>query len=878
VVTCKMARRGTAALLLLACSLVVTLAEEKPAQEQPAKSSNIIASAGSVLLLNGNGDVLKTGVCLVDIKSFCKDVGAGEGRIAACLTKRIKDHKQGNAVGRQVGSKCQAELAAFKADRSSNINKDVALARACKTDVGKVCKDANDATSPGSTLQCLKDKKTKLSAQCKLEVFRAQQDAVEDFRTDFKLSTSCKEDVKNLCKDIEPGEGHELECLAANTIQLTWECRNQMFKSDKDAGSDLRLSSKLFNSCYNDYKKYCKDIEPGNMAAQECLEDNSDESGFSADCKDELDNLIAKRVNDFRLDVALRDACESDIKETCGSTLEEMDTDDKVKKTALNCLQQYKEELKNDKCKAEVHRRMSRAAKDIRFDEVLANACYDDRAKFCNDVQPGSARVIRCLQDNRNSLFQKCAAALFDHEVKMAEDIDFKYPMKKACAWEMSTFCKNIPHGHARIVRCLEEHLDHSDMSKECKDETTKDMNRMAGDYRLNFRLNKACETDISKLCTEICSSQPGQTCGGLVLQCLQEKQDNITSQTCQDEVFYYELMEVSDFRNDVILAEACRTDVETYCKDTEPGEGRVHACLRFNRDKISERCRVEETKLAAVEYRDIRLRPKLNKLCSEEKAVYCKDVKPGKARVIKCLMENMAQPNFGEDCKGELQEREDVMKTDYRFDVGVYTNCAGDVDQFCQDAKTKLRGNATVLKCLTENFKALTDSCQSEMSRAVRLALWDYKPGAAFTAACDSDVETQCPRGSRSKSGQVFTIGVVGRCLSKALVEGKKLEIKCRNLVLVAAPKDARAYFEYPESTNAIVHKIAEMQKAAGLEAVLVDPYARDGSTVTVTGWVALACIMSLVVVIIGGTFMLYRRVMGEDKPHTLHVKMGDA
>jgi Golgi apparatus protein 1 len=29
----------------------------------------------------------------------------------------------------------------------------------------------------------------------------------------------------------------------------------------------------------------------------------------------------------------------------------------------------------------------------------------------------GSARVIRCLQDNRNSLVQKCAAALFDHEV-----------------------------------------------------------------------------------------------------------------------------------------------------------------------------------------------------------------------------------------------------------------------------------------------------------------------------------------------------------------------------------------------------------------------------------------------------------------------------
>ncbi len=50
-----------------------------------------------------------------------------------------------------------------------------------------------------------------------------------------------------------------------------------------------------------------------------------------------------------------------------------------------------------------------------------------------------------------------------------------------------------------------------------------------------------------------------------------------------------------------------------------------MHACLRYNRAKISPRCAAEEAKLQAIEYRDIRLRPRLNKLCSEEKAVYCK-------------------------------------------------------------------------------------------------------------------------------------------------------------------------------------------------------------------------------------------------------------
>lgn len=123
-----------------------------------------------------------------------------------------------------------------------------------------------------------------------------------------------------------------------------------------------------------------------------------------------------------------------------------------------------------------------------------------------------------------------------------------------------------------------------------------------------------------------------------------------------------------------------------------------------------------------------------------------------------------------------------------------------------------------------------------------------------------------------------MFTIGAVGRCLSKALVQAKSLTPKCRELVLVAAPKDSRVYLQYPESTSALVAKIAELQRAAGLESVLVDPYRRDGGSVTVTGWVALACIFSLVLVSGGGMVMLYRRLMGVDKPHTQYVKSGDA
>lgn len=95
---------------------------------------------------------------------------------------------------------------------------------------------------------------------------------------------------------------------------------------------------------------------------------------------------------------------------------------------------------------------------------------------------------------------------------------------------------------------------------------------------------------------------------------------------------------------------------------------------------------------------------------------------------------------------------------------------------------------------------------------------------------------------------------------------------------MLVAAPKDSRVYLKYPESTNALVQRLADMQRAAGLEGVLVDPYDKRGSTVTVTGWMALLCIVSIIIVSIGGSVVVYRRVTGVDKPHTQYVKSGDA
>lgn len=64
--------------------------------------------------------------------------------------------------------------------------------------------------------------------------------------------------------------------------------------------------------------------------------------------------------------------------------------------------------------------------------------------------------MIRCLSTQRDKLSPTCRATLFDEEVRFSENIDFQYPMKKLCAQEVEMFCKDVPHGNGRVIRCLQ--------------------------------------------------------------------------------------------------------------------------------------------------------------------------------------------------------------------------------------------------------------------------------------------------------------------------------------------------------------------------------------------------------------------------------------
>lgn len=167
--------------------------------------------------------------------------------------------------------------------------------------------------------------------------------------------------------------------------------------------------------------------------------------------------------------------------------------------------------------------------------------------------------------------------------------------------------------------RCLQDNKAKKNFGKACQKEVASYEQETAKDFRLNYRLSAVCRNDMKQLCAEACSIEQGElidVCGGRVLRCLSDKYEDIKASACQKEVMYYQKMEVTDFRNDVIVAEACRADVDKFCKDVAPGDGRTHKCLRSHMKELTESCREQQKRMEVIEEDNIELSVGLIKAC----------------------------------------------------------------------------------------------------------------------------------------------------------------------------------------------------------------------------------------------------------------------
>lgn len=86
---------------------------------------------------------------------------------------------------------------------------------------------------------------------------------------------------------------------------------------------------------------------------------------------------------------------------------------------------------------------------------------------------------------------------------------------------------------------------------------------------------------------------------------------------------------------------EGCKTELESYCDDVTPGEGRLLACIFAYEDKLSPRCEYALYDSAAQLERAIAALTYVANECDQDLQKHCANVEVGEGRLLNCLEKN---------------------------------------------------------------------------------------------------------------------------------------------------------------------------------------------------------------------------------------------
>ncbi|MDO8526348.1 MAG: cysteine rich repeat-containing protein [Deltaproteobacteria bacterium] len=95
-----------------------------------------------------------------------------------------------------------------------------------------------------------------------------------------------------------------------------------------------------------------------------------------------------------------------------------------------------------------------------------------------------------------------------------------------------------------------------------------------------------------------------------------------------------------------------CKADMQKLCAGVEPGHGRVWDCLKQHKDHVSPACKEK------IEHKKEMVKEKAD-ACNADREKFCKDVKPGKGHIHKCLKKHDSElsPECKAMCDGKKED-----------------------------------------------------------------------------------------------------------------------------------------------------------------------------------------------------------------------------
>lgn len=100
---------------------------------------------------------------------------------------------------------------------------------------------------------------------------------------------------------------------------------------------------------------------------------------------------------------------------------------------------------------------------------------------------------------------------------------------------------------------------------------------------------------------------------------------------------------------------------------------------------------------------------------CAEERKVFCEEVNTGQARVFRCLVQNLGQPDFGASCTAEVTRKLQRRQDNWKLDVNLRSACKADSDAVCSDVDHD-SDHADMTRCLILKIGQLSGGCAREV------------------------------------------------------------------------------------------------------------------------------------------------------------------
>nr|SVE88629.1 EOG090X05VD [Daphnia sinensis] len=289
-----------------------------------------------------------------------------------------------------------------------------------------------------------------MTTGCRTALLEIQYFVARDFRLDSQLYAQCKSDAAQFC-NAAPNWTEEANAIGPQRNPLVLPC---LYRYAYHPPADSSLKPECADEVRRVMRQRANSVD---LIPEGYLDDST----LEAHCKELVLERMAEQNLDIRFNPNLKKACSMDIQKFCLGVWQSASKDRELEGKVVDCLKQNfvaKKPL-TQSCSDHLTVIMEQQALHYQLDPVLVNLCDKEIQIHCGPEEPENTRqgqVEECLKrkfDALTSVECRRHVALLITAVQI--DIQADPMLHRACAIDLVTFCKDVPPGDGRRLKCL---------------------------------------------------------------------------------------------------------------------------------------------------------------------------------------------------------------------------------------------------------------------------------------------------------------------------------------------------------------------------------------------------------------------------------------